>query len=173
MKRILLLAAVTAFSMVSFLGNAQTDKSKRPSQPDKVSATLDNGLTISVDYSQPLLKGREMGKTIDPMPGKVWRAGANEATIFEITKDATVEGKTLPAGKYSLYMLSGDDEWTIIFNKKWNQWGTVYNEAEDMLRVKVKPVKTSTSMEKLTYTVSNLGEVKLMWGTTAVSFWVK
>jgi len=51
------------------------------------------------------------------MQGKVWRAGANEATIFEINKDVKVEGKTLAAGKYALFMLPAENEWTVIFNK--------------------------------------------------------
>ena len=93
------------------------DKSKRPSPPAVVKETLKNGTTVSIDYSQPSLKGRTIGKDVEPMQGKVWRAGANEATIFEINKDVKVEGKTLAAGKYALFMLPAENEWTVIFNK--------------------------------------------------------
>src|SRR6476620_9133225 len=86
---------------------AQTDKSKRPSPPDKVSETLKSGVVVSVDYSQPSVKGRTIGKEIAPY-GKVWRTGANEATVFEVSKDVTINGKTLPAGKYGLYSIPGE-----------------------------------------------------------------
>ena len=62
---------------------AQQDKSKRPSPPAKVSETISSGATISIDYSQPSLKGRSIGTSVEPMKDKVWRMGANEATIFD------------------------------------------------------------------------------------------
>src|SRR6476660_10125600 len=94
-----------------------------PSPPTFVVQTLVNGTVVSVDYSQPSVKGRTIGKDLEPMTGKVWRTGANEATVFEVSKSVKVQGKALPAGKYGLFTISGDQEWTIIFNKTWNQWG--------------------------------------------------
>ena len=67
----------------------------------------------------------------------------------ETSKNLTIDGKTLAAGKYSLYTIPGKDKWTIIFNKTWDQWGTVYKESEDALRVNVKPVKAASAMEKM------------------------
>lgn len=153
----------------------QADKSKRPSPPDSVKQTLKNGTTISINYSQPSLKGRTIGKDVEPMNGQVWRAGANEATIFEINKDVKVEGEALPAGKYALYMLPEEKEWTIIFNKNWNQWGTNYekNKDQDILHVKVKPGKADKSTEKLTYKIDEKGKVTLLWGNLDVKFEVK
>jgi len=109
------------------------------------------------------------------MNGQVWRAGANEATVFETNKDVKIEGETLPAGKYALYMLPDEKEWTIIFNKTWNQWGTQYNENkdQDLLHVKVKPGKADNSTEKLTYTIDEDGKVTLLWGNLKVDFKVK
>src|ERR1043166_3480832 len=127
---VLILIAVTSFG--------QPDKSKRPSPPALVKETLKNGATVSIDYSQPSVKGRTIGKDLEPLPGKIWRTGANEATVFEADKDVKVEGKTLPAGKYGLYSLNDGNDWTIIFNKTWNQWGTEYTEGDDYMRVKVK-----------------------------------
>ena len=172
MKKISLVITAAFLLLAGVNANAQ-DKSKRPSQPDKVSATLANGTEVSVDYSQPLLKGRVMGKDIEPMAGKVWRAGANEATVFEVSKDVTVQGKALPAGKYSLYMLSGDSEWTIIFNKTADQWGAFdYKAADDVIRVKAKASK-GTFSEKLTYTIAKDGTVTINWGDHKVDFKVK
>lgn len=152
---------------------AQQDKSKRPSPPAFVKETLKSGQTISIDYSQPAVKGRTIGKDLEPLPGKVWRTGANEATVFEADKDVKVEGKTLPAGKYGLYSLNDGDDWTIIFNKTWNQWGTNYTEADDYMRVKVKGGKASQFSERMTFAIGKNGKVTLLWGDKEVDFKVE
>lgn len=169
MRKVLLFSLLTCLVLTSSGLFAQQDKSKRPSPPAKVSETTSTGLTVTIDYSQPSVKGRTIGKDIAPF-GKVWRTGANEATTFEINKDAKVEGKPLKAGKYSLYSIPGQEEITVIFNKTWNQWGTVYNEAEDVLRVKVKPSKAPAFTEKMTFTIDKSGKVLLMWGDWQASF---
>src|SRR5689334_12055743 len=115
MKKLLLSAAV----LLSIAASAQGDKSQRPSPPATAKETLNNGTVVSIDYSQPAVKGRTIGKDLEPMDGQVWRTGANEATVFEISKDVKIEGKSLPAGKYGLFTLVNGDEWTIIFNKTW------------------------------------------------------
>src|SRR5215204_6256720 len=133
----LLFSAVLFLSLVAC---GQADKSKRPSPPAVVKETINSGAVISIDYSQPSVKGRTIGKDLEPMEGKVWRAGANEATVFEVSKDVKVEDKALPAGKYGLFTLPNKEEWVIIFNKTPNQWGAYkYAEADDVLRIKVKP----------------------------------
>lgn len=151
---------------------APQDKSKRPSPPDSVSATTAGGNTITINYSQPSVKGRTIGNEIAPY-GKVWRTGANEATVFSITKDSKIEGKVLPAGKYGLYSVPGEKKWVIIFNKTWNQWGTNYTEADDALRVEVDTKKAPLFTEKMTFKVSSNGMVNLMWGDKLVSFTIK
>lgn len=166
---------VSAVLVFSFNASAQEDKSKRPSPPAKVSQTINSGATVTIDYSQPSLKGRTIGKDVEPMNGKVWRAGANEATVFEVNKDVKVEGSSLPAGKYALFMIANPDEWTIIFNKKWNTWGAFdydKNKGEDALQVKVKPMAPSTTTERLTYTIDKDGTVTLLWGDKKVAFHV-
>jgi hypothetical protein len=175
MKKLFLLTTFSALLFSTTFVNAQDeDKSKRPSPPAKVTQTINGDAVISVDYSQPSLKGRTMGKDVEPMKDQVWRAGANEATIFEVSKKVSVEGQALPAGKYGLYMLSGDTEWTVIFNKTSTNWGADgYKEADDALRVKVKPAESATAHEKLTYTISKEGKVSLLWGTLDISFMVK
>lgn len=174
MKKLLSLMLLSAVLLLNLNACAQEDKSKRPSPPAKVTQTISSGATVTIDYSQPSLKGRTIGKDVEPMSGKVWRAGANEATVFEVSKDVKVEGKTLPAGKYALFMLANPNEWTIIFNKKWDQWGTEYenNKSQDVLKVNVKPMSPSGSTEKLTYTIDKNGTVTLMWGDKKVAFHV-
>ena len=170
MKKLILLTMVTGL-FLSLNLSAQQDKSKRVSPPEKVSKTLGSGAEISVDYSRPSLKGRALS-ALAPV-GKVWRTGANEATIFETSKDVTIEGKTLPAGKYGLYTIPGDKEWTIIFNKSWKQWGTVYKDSEDALRVNVDKGKSSENTEMFTFEIANNGNVSMIWGDTKVVFKVR
>lgn len=153
--------------------NAQTDKSSRPSPPDIVTDTIKSNAVITIDYSQPSLKGRSIGKELAPF-GKVWRTGANEATVFEVSKDVKINGKSLPAGKYGLFTIPGENQWTIIFNKTWKQWGSgKYTEADDVLRIDVKPLTAKATAEKMTFKIEKSGEVKLMWGNTVVPFTVK
>lgn len=147
------------------------DKSKRPSPPATFTVS-NNGLNITIDYSQPAVKGRSIGKDIAPY-GEVWRTGANEATTFEVNKDVTVEGKALKAGKYGLFTVPGEKQWTIIFNKVPNQWGAFkYDQAQDVLRVTVKPTKAPSFTERMTF-AQKQNKVALMWGDTEVDFSVK
>ena len=170
MKKLVLFTLIAGL-FTSLNSSAQQDKSKRPSPPAKVSQTLTSGAEISIDYSRPSMRGRSMTELVPA--GKVWRTGANEATVFETSKDVTIQGKKLPAGKYSLYTIPGDKEWTIIFNKTWNQWGTIYKDAEDVLRVNVKPGKSDKFTEMMTFDISKNGQVSLNWANTKVGFKVQ
>jgi hypothetical protein len=130
--------------------------------------------TITINYSQPSVKGRTIGKNLEPMAGKVWRTGANEATVFETDKDLQVEEKTLPAAKYALFTLVDGDKWTIIFNKTWKQWGAFgYKEADDALRVTVKADKAESFAETFTIKIADDGKVTLLWGGNEVKFKAK
>jgi DUF2911 family protein len=167
MKKLIILTLIAGLT-ASINASAQQDKSKRPSPPAKVSQTLSSGAVVSIDYSRPSLKERPLSQLAPD--GKVWRTGANEATVFETSKDVKIEGKTLPAGKYSVYSIPGEKEWTLIFNKAWNQWGTVYNESEDSLRVKVKPGKAPKFTEMMTFGIAQNGKISLSWADTQVDF---
>lgn len=150
---------------------AQGDKANRPSPPATATGKI-NGATITINYSSPAVKGRKIWGGLVPY-GQVWRAGANEATIFETDKDIKVEGKSLPAGKYSLYAIPGENEWTIILNSETGQWGikrtgeTTRDAAKDKLVVKVKPRKAASMTERLAYEVTNKGFV-LRWENVEV-----
>lgn len=176
MKKLLTVLSMGALLLSSVSLSAQDkkeDKSKRASPPAKVSQTISSGATISIDYSQPSVKGRTIGKDLEPKDGSVWRTGANEATVFETSKDVTINGQKLPAGKYSLFTLTNAGEWTIIFNKTWNQWGAFdYKQSDDVLRVKAKTTQGAAT-EKFTVKIDKAGTVTLLWGTNNVSFMVK
>lgn len=155
---------------------AQADKSKRASPPGTATGKV-NGATITIDYSSPSVKGRKIWGDLVPYD-KVWRAGANEATLFETDKDIKVEGKTLAKGKYSLYAIPGEKEWTIIFNSATGQWGinrdgtTTEDPAKDVLRVTAKPKKSASFNEQLMYKVDAKGFV-LMWENLEVPVSIK
>jgi hypothetical protein len=169
MKHILL----SLFVLTAIVACGQADKSKRPSPPALAKETLNNGTTVSIDYSQPSVKGRTIGNDLEPMEGKVWRTGANEATVFEADKDVKIEDQSLPAGKYGLFTIMDGDEWIIIFNKTWKQWGAFsYKEADDALRVKVKSVKAPAFSERMTFQIAKDGKITLLWGDIEVDFMV-
>ena len=175
MKKILSITLLSGiFIMQACAQKPAEDKTKRPSPPAKVTQQIASGATITINYSQPSIKGRTIGKDVDPMDGKVWRTGANEATTFETDKDLMIDGVNLPAGKYGLFTLWNSNDVTVIFNKTWEQWGSFnYKEEDDQLRIKATAMEANPPTEKMTFTVSPEGEVSLLWGPKKVSFMVK
>jgi len=148
---------------------AQDDKSKRPSPPATASEKVGEA-TVTINYSQPSVKDREIWGGLVPYD-KVWRTGANEATVFELSSDVKIEGEALKAGKYGLFTIPGEKEWTIIFNSVSEQWGSSsYDDSKDVLRVKVKSEKVSENTEKMTFTINANGDVTLKWEKLAVKF---
>lgn len=139
----------------------------KPSPP--ASTELKAGdATIKINYSAPSVKGREIWGKLVPY-GEVWRTGANEATVFETDKDIKVEGKTLPAGKYSLFTIPGEKEWVIIFNKNPKQWGAYsYKATDDVLRVTVTPAAAPMT-ETFKIEGAN-GKVNILWEKLSVAF---
>jgi hypothetical protein len=174
MKKFLAFALVAFVMSTSAFAQMGGDKSKRPSPPATEKETV-NGKTITIDYSQPSVKGRNVWAGDLAPYGKVWRTGANEATVFETSGDLMVEGKTLPAGKYNLYSIPGEKEWTIIFNEyDPKAWGAYeYKEAKDVLRVKAPAKKAKSMTEKFTIDVQPKGTVAMMWADAEVAFKVK
>lgn len=174
----------------------------RPSQKASVMQTI--GVTdITITYSRPPVKGRTIFADAPPTmearakgeatldnqnerkPGEpivpynhVWRAGANEATLFQVTDDVVVNGQPLKAGSYSLQAIPGKDEWTIIFNNDPGQWGAFsYDAKKDALRVKTKPQMASDSQEWLEYSFDPVTEnsaiVNIRWEKVRVPFTVE
>ena len=177
-------------------------KPLRPSQKASVMQTV--GVTdITITYSRPPVKGRtifadapasmtarakgeatldnqnerQKGEPIVPY-GHVWRAGANEATMFVVTDDVLINGQPLKAGPYSMHAIPGKEEWTIIFNNDAGQWGSfTYDDKKDALRVKTKPQTVSDNQEWLTYffdpVTDNSATANLRWERVRVPFTVE
>lgn len=144
--------------VVSVFAQAQ-DKKASPAETAK--GTI-NGSEITINYGSPSVRGRVIWGELVPY-GKVWRAGANEATTFETSKDITVAGQKLPAGKYALFVIPEKDNITVIFNKDTKQWGAYdYDAKKDQLRVKVEPKAKPESTEKMSFSI-NKDNVTLSW----------
>jgi hypothetical protein len=167
------LASTVAFGQ----GNIGKDGKPIPSPRDTVSGTA-AGATITIAYGSPAVKGRVIfgeGTTALQPYGTIWRAGANQMTIFTTNKDIMVQGKKLPAGTYSLFATPGEKEFTIIFNSVTGQWGihrdgTANDDpSKDVLVVKAKATKSNDITERLTYKISDAG-FSLVW--EHVSVWV-
>ena len=158
----------------------------------KASVTQHMGLvTVTIDYSSPDVTapngedrtGKIWGQLVPygltnlgfgPATEAPWRAGANENTVFTVSHDVEVEGKPLPAGRYGLHMIAGEDEWTVVFSNNSTSWGSFfYDPAEDALRVTVKPEKHDyTHWLNYTFTDRQLDRATaaLQWENLAVPF---
>ncbi|MBS1682145.1 MAG: DUF2911 domain-containing protein [Bacteroidetes bacterium] len=162
--------------LLSTAAMAQKDKSQRPSPPEVATGKIGKA-TVTIDYSSPSVKGRKIFGELVPY-GKAWRAGANEATVFQTDSEIKVEGKTLAAGKYSLFIVPGENEWEFIFNSQTGQGGITRNgeanfdPAKNILSVKVKPSKSNKASERLVYAVNNKGFV-FRWDTAEVPVSIK
>ncbi|MCU7550529.1 DUF2911 domain-containing protein [Chitinophagaceae bacterium LB-8] len=171
MKNVFSTLFLFSLGILFSLSACAQDQQNRPS-PAAKSTGKAGGANITIAYSSPAVKGRTIWGELVPY-GKVWRAGANEATTFETDKDVKVEGKTLPAGKYAFFVIPNEKEWTVIFNKTASQWGAFkYDEKQDALRVAVKPEKSKEFNERLKYVVEKDG-IELMWENLEVPVHVK
>ncbi len=146
-------------------------KEERPS-PLKMTTGMIDGVRITINYGSPAVKGRQIWGALVPY-NEVWRTGANEATNIEFSKDVIIEGQELKAGKYGLFTIPGESEWTIIFNSVWDQWGAYdYDASKDVLRIKVSPRTHEPLAERLDFVIGKDG-ISLVWEKLEVPFGVK
>jgi hypothetical protein len=178
MQRKQLAVGVSLVMLIAVMAMAQQtpeDKSKRPSPPATAEVALKNK-KITIDYSRPSLKGRTVGQELAPY-GKVWRTGANEATALNTEIDLNIGGTKVPAGKYTLYTLPSEGTWKLIINKQTGQWGTKYDESQDLVRIDMKKSALPQSVEQFTISFDkkndNTANLHLDWENTRVSVEVK
>lgn len=149
---------------------------------------------VTIEYSSPAVHGPDGKDRRGQIWGKLvpygltdlvfgngkpdpWRAGANENTVFAVSNDVEIEGKTLPAGRYGLHMIPGQEDWTIVFSKDSRAWGSFfYDDKNDALRVSVKPHKHDYR-EWLTYEFTERrpaeATAELQWEELAVPWTIK
>jgi hypothetical protein len=165
---LLLALAASATSSRAQMGRG----GQRLSPAAKADCSLAGGKTIHVDYSSPRMRGRKIYGGLVPY-GKVWRAGANEATTFVTKADLIVGGKAVPAGNYTLFAIPKADAWTLIISKKTGEWGIPYpGESDDFARVPMKVSKLPSPVEDFTIAFDREGDgctMRLDWETTRAS----
>jgi len=149
------------------------------------------GITnVTITYNRPAVKGREgqiWGKLVavgytdlgfGTSKAAPWRAGANENTTIEFNNDVKIEGQSLAAGKYALFIAYDPAECTLIFSKNATSWGSFfYDPKEDALRVKVKPIPLDQSVERLRYEFKDQKEssavVAVEWEKLSIPFTIE
>lgn len=152
-------------------GKAQGVKMPQASSAQTITQEFGLG-TVTVKYSRPNVKGRKVFGDLVPL-GKVWRTGANSATLITFTEPVQLEGNAVPAGEYALFTIPEKNQWTIILNKKVQQWGAYeYSQAEDFLRFKVKPAASAQKIESFTIGFSDVmptsAQMHLRWDNVDV-----
>jgi hypothetical protein len=193
-SRIMKNTSVFVLLFSAFVSMAQLQPLTGPSPGDNRKAWVGEriGITdVSINYDRPGVKGREgkiYGTSVvhegfqnlgyGTAKASPWRAGANENTTIEFSTDVRIEGKELPKGKYGFFVAYSKDECTLIFSKNSTSWGSYfYNENEDALKVKVKPVTLDKSVERLNYEFTdqkqNSAVITLQWEKVSIPFKVE
>jgi hypothetical protein len=137
------------------------------SPADSVITTV-GGAAIAVRYARPSMRGRVIFGVMVPW-GRVWRTGANSATLFETSVDLRVGSTTVPAGKYTLYSIPNQSGWTLIINKNTGQWGTEYDAQHDLARVPMEVMPVGQPVEQFTIAIdpeAGGGLLSLTWERT-------
>ena len=169
-SRVLFVAVVVAILAAGI--NAQEQKKPPLSPPGTASVKLDDGKTVTIDYSRPSMRNRKIFGGLVPY-GQIWRTGANAATSLKTDVNLTIGGATVPAGSYTLFSIPSETGWKLIINKQTGQWGTDYDEKQDLARVDMKVANNATPTEQFTISFDKTGAsgatLKLDWANTAAS----
>lgn len=113
---------------------------------------------VSVYYHSPAVRSRVIWGGLVPYE-EVWVAGAHSATSVEFSKAIKIAGTTIPKGKYAFFTIPGQERWTLILNKNWEQHlADDYDQAEDIIRIEVTPETEMPLSERLTYTIEDKRE---------------
>ena len=141
------------------------------SPPETATGKIDKA-TLEIKYCAPSVRGRQIfgtgGQVMGDPTAPIWRAGANDATAFHTDANLTVGSLAVPKGDYTLYVNVKDpDAWELVISKETGQWGTEYDAAKDLGRVKMEMKTPPAPIEMLKYTISstggNKGTIQLAW----------
>jgi len=141
---------------------------KLPSPPAQAHVEL-KGKLVAIDYNTPSMRGRKIFGGLVPY-GKVWRTGANPATTLKTEINLKIGGLAVPAGTYTLYSLPSETAWKLIVNKQTGQWGTIYNQDQDLGRVEMKHHTLDSPQEVMSLSFDDIkkdsAEFHIRWDTT-------
>jgi hypothetical protein len=175
-RALIYVSVLFLFSLSLFSGEILAQNNEVRISP-KATVKQTVGFTeVEIDFSRPGVKERKIWGGLVPY-NKVWRAGANEATTIAFSDDVKINGTSMKARRYGFFAIPGEDNWILIFNKVADQWGAFeYNEAEDVLRIKVTP-EEGYFQEWMDYTVTKTSDstaiVKLEWEKLKIPFTIK
>jgi Protein of unknown function (DUF2911) len=158
------------------IGLAYLNYRNRTLSPSGNVELTSNGLTVSIPYSKPSVRGRlifgtEAQEALQPY-GKYWRLGANESTEITVNKDFTFNGQPVKAGTYRMYAIPGAETFEIGLNSELGKWGAMEPDYKlDILRTKVPVEHTSASVEQYTITtVEAEGGINIVFEWSDVKF---
>ncbi|WP_020526299.1 DUF2911 domain-containing protein [Flexithrix dorotheae] len=168
MKQFISFCLINVMALFVSVGFSQI---QAPAASPKTTITQAFGLSeITLEYHRPGKKGREIFGDLVQY-GAVWRTGANGATAITFKDDVTFAGENVKAGKYSIYTIPGEEEWTIILNS-FEGWGTVYDKKKDVLRLSAKAETLAESVETFTIDFSDFTDnstiMSLKWENVSV-----
>ena len=161
-----------SFSILALLGAANVALAfQQPSPPANTSTTID-GKNIVIHYSAPSMRGRKIFGGLEPY-GRVWRAGANEATALHTDGDLDMEGLNVPKGDYTLFVYLDPNQWKLIVSKATGEWGLDYDASKDLGRVPMimskPPAPVETFKITLNHTGGNKGTLQMEWENTVAT----
>jgi hypothetical protein len=126
------------------------------------------GANVSITYGRPYLKGRIVGKNVEPLPGYVWRLGADEATTLTSDRALRIGATAVPAGSYSLWVVDTGDAWELIVNSQTGQFGTDYDPKRNIARIPMKVAPAAKPAEQLTISIRDR-QLVVEWGGTVAT----
>lgn len=138
-----------------------------PASPRDTAAGRIGGASVTVDYGRPSRRGRQIFGALVPYD-RVWRTGANSATTLVLSAPVQIQTRPLEAGSYTLYSIPSDAGWTLVINGQTGQWGTEYNESQDVLRVPLVVSRAPVDVDTFTITIeggADSGRLVLAWDT--------
>jgi len=176
MRRLIVSSAVLVLGVgvSAVMAHAQKRTPDKLSPAASASCAFQDGKTIKTSYSSPRTRGRKIFAADGLVPyGKPWRAGAQEATTFQSTANLEVDGKSVPAGDYTIFTIPNADEWKLIISKKTGEWGIPYpGEQYELGRYQMKVSTLPSSVEDFKISYIPHGSVctlQMEWATTRAS----
>lgn len=142
----------------------------RRASPRGIATAVVHGQAIVLEYGRPWRRGRTIFGGLVPY-GRVWRTGADEATLLQSDVPLRIDGHLVPAGRYTIWTRPGRETWTVMLNRQAGQWGTDYDPSRDLLRVAVRPRATRRLVDRFTIRLhvhGSTGTIALAWERTRV-----
>ncbi len=162
-------SVVLAAASFAQMGDMKTDPSKAMPSPPAKAAVMLGGKAVTIDYNSPRMRGRVIMGGLVPY-NKVWRTGANAATTLVTAANLTIGTLSVPAGRYTIYTIPAEAGWLLIVNKQNGQWGTVYDEKQDLGRTPLTAKTAGTPLENMTIDFENTKgsetELHIKWEKT-------